>query len=149
MLSKVTEEIESYLKIIMITEDENILNIVKILRTRIEDKKDNTELILLHQAKNKDNLIIADELKFWEDNELMRVTICMESTIQEENEEEEQQEKMTFLEGRFTDEFLFNGLPLPTRQHEEVVLVSVADNDDYKNLEQRLMALGFADVMRM
>lgn len=131
----------------MITEDENILNIVKILRTRIEDKKDNTELILLHQAKDKDNLVIADELTFWEDNDLMRVTIGIESPIQQEEEEDEL--KLTFFDGRFTDEFLLNGLPLPTRQKEEVVLISVKDDTDYKNLEQRITCLGFDDVMRM
>lgn len=131
----------------MITEDENILNIIKILRTRIEDKKDHSELFLLHQAKDKENLIIADELKFWEKNELMKVTVSIEK--KGENIEEDYSKILTFFEGKFRDDFLMTGLPLPTGLREEVVLISVKDDAVYNDLEQRLGILGFKDIMKM
>lgn len=130
----------------MITEDENILNIVKILRTRIEDKKDETELILLHQAKDLDNLVIAEELKFWENNDLMRVTVSIEKEVKEEDSEEE---PLSHFKGRFNDDFLFQGLPLPTLNREEAVIISVKKEIDFRRLRKRVEDLGFTDILRM
>lgn len=49
----------------MVTEDENIFNIIKIMRTKVEDKEDHLNLVLLHQASNASTIYLEDELKFW------------------------------------------------------------------------------------
>jgi len=123
----------------MVTEDERVLDIVKILRTRIEDTKDETELILMHQAKDKDNLVIADELKFWEENELMKVTISMERPG----------EDWEGIKGKFGIELLLKGLPLPTTNKEEIVLICVKEDKDYEQLRALIIRMGFVDVYRL
>ena len=141
----------------MVTEDEKIMNIVKILRTRIEDSDDETELILIHQAKNRDNLIIADELKFWEDNELMRVTVGIENDDRppktgeqkEEDQEQEEEDRFGGIGGKFTNDLLVKGLPLPTHQNEEIVLISVKLDEDYKGLKKRIELIGFTNFIRL
>jgi hypothetical protein len=51
--------------IIMITEDEKIFNIIKLLRTKIDNREEETNFTLLHRAKNPKTIYLDEELKFW------------------------------------------------------------------------------------
>lgn len=65
--------------IIMITEDENIFNIVKFLRTKIDNKEEDIDMELLHRAKTPKNIYLDEELRFWQENDMLRVTISVEN----------------------------------------------------------------------
>ena len=59
----------------MVTEDESIFNIIKIMRTKVDDKEDHLNLVLAHHAKNESTIYLEDELKFWQENSMMMVTV--------------------------------------------------------------------------
>jgi hypothetical protein len=62
----------------MVTEDETIFNIIKVMRTKVEDKEDHLNLVLLHQAKNQNTIYLEEELKFWQENSMMMITVNVE-----------------------------------------------------------------------
>ncbi len=74
-----------YSKIIMITEDEKIFDMIKIMRTKVELKEDDNNLILLHRAKDPDHIFIEEELRFWQENDMMRVTVSVEQPFDSKN----------------------------------------------------------------
>jgi NAD(P)H-flavin reductase len=87
--------------IIMITEDEKIFDIVKILRTKIDNREEDTNFTLLHRAKTPDDIFLDEELKFWQENDMLMVRLSVESpredTVGKGGADENQQE------GKFTN----------------------------------------------
>ena len=62
----------------MITEDDKIFNIIKLLRTKVDKKEDSSNFVLLHRAVDYQNIFIEEELKFWQENDMLRVTVSVE-----------------------------------------------------------------------
>jgi hypothetical protein len=48
--SVVNQTVTKYACIVMITEDDKIFNIIKLLRTKVDKKEDNSNFVLLHRA---------------------------------------------------------------------------------------------------
>lgn len=65
----------------MITEDEKIFNIVKLLRTKIDNREEDTNFVLVHRAKTPQDIYLDEELKFWQENDMLRVTVSVETPM--------------------------------------------------------------------
>lgn len=61
--------------IVMITEDETIFNIIKIMRTKVDQKEDKLNLVLVHHAANEKSIYLEDELKYWQEQRMMMIHI--------------------------------------------------------------------------
>jgi hypothetical protein len=169
----------------MITEDEKIFDIVKLLRTKIDNREEDVNFVLLHRAKTPDNIYLDEELKFWQENDMLRVTISVERPgdpttgkggVDESVKEGKtnsiilrtflisfvDQEKYEGIEGvieneteRFSKNFLERGLPLPTKNSDQIVLISINETRkkymipggyDEDQLVEQVKKLGFNNV---
>jgi len=103
----------------MVVEDEKVMDVMMILNSKYEtDRDSDVFLTLLIQVKRKSNIMHLKQLENWQKNYFLRIFFSIEIVPED---------PWDGFTGKFEDDFLKKGLPMPNG--DEVVILAVKEEN--------------------